>query len=492
MLKNKLENRITYRKSYEKKWLYSGFFIIFLLMSGLFISPMTSNVELQFHSSQLRKVVTKEGNIERTDFVDSAGKSTIAAELRYATSIVTAKGNSKLEQYYDDKGQPACRYNGYYGVLQEYDDEGNNICTTYLNANGAPMIMANGFAKEIREYNDNGQIITVRYYDAEGKPIQTPLYGQGKKNEYDENGKVVKITYVDTSSMPILTGQGYASLTRSYYNKSDGSQNGRVENEFYYDEEGNPISRSLGQYGVHKEYNEYGWESAITYLDAVGKPIVTNKGYTTITRTYHEDGTIETERYYDLDGNPFPLSEGQYGVEINNNQIVYLDRNGRETFNLRNILYNHSWVIIPLVMISIFLSSIVGKKWNVLFLIMYLCVIGYMTLMFRENSDIKGLGLFLSYGKVFTDSTARADILKNIWLFIPLGSILYQLYPKKVMLLIPIILSVLIESIQYFFGLGFCELDDVISNSLGGWIGFSAGKLTTDLKLRIKKWYCKI
>ena len=96
--------------------------------------------------------------------------------------------------------------------------------------------------------------------------------------------------------------------------------------------------------------------------------------------------------------------------------------------------------------------------------------------MFRESEGATlRLEPFWSYRKILTDSDIRADILKNIWLFIPLGAILYQIYPKAKVLLIPVVLSIMIEVIQYFAGLGFCELDDVISNGLGGAIGYGMG-----------------
>lgn len=474
-----------------KKVVWIVIVFLFLSFSFLCIGQINQSKAKQLHSSQLNKITTKEGNTERTDYFDSNGRITVAAELRYATCIVTVTDNCKLERYYDDKGKPASRYNGYYGVLQEYDEKGNNISTTYLNADAEPMIMANGYATEIREYNDNKQVISIRYYDTEGNSIRTPLYGYGKINEYDENGKIRRITYVDASGNPMVTGLGYASVMRHVYSV-DGLWNGKVESEFYFDETGAPISLLLGQLGIRKKYDEYGREIVTTYLDGEGEPIETNKGYTTIVRTYHADNTIATEQYYDLEGKPYALSEGQYGVKKDENQTTYLNQRGEETFNLRNLLYNYSWIIIPAAIILIILSGMVRKKWNNFFLILYICAIGYLTLMFRDANSMKGFGFFLSYKDIFIDSEARADILKNIWLFIPLGALAYRIYPKKIMLFFLIIFSGLIEGIQYISGLGFCELDDVISNGLGGLIGFGAGKLTTDLKLRIKKWYCKL
>lgn len=92
--------------------------------------------------------------------------------------------------------------------------------------------------------------------------------------------------------------------------------------------------------------------------------------------------------------------------------------------------------------------------------------------------------IFASYKYFFVDGEKRADVLKNIWLFIPFGAILYRLSPQKTVLLIPLALSALIEGIQYYTGTGFCELDDVISNCFGGWVGFESAKLLGSLFFR--------
>lgn len=463
--------------------------ILFLVASCFFVCPVEKKGRYQFHSSQLRVIETIDENIERTDYVNSDGQNTIAADKGYATIIVTKiSEDRKQEQYYDDQGEPISRYNGYYGIFQDYDEKGNIIRITYLNREGEPMIMANGYAIEEREYNDKRQEISVSYYDTEKKPILTSLYGHGKINEYNENGKIRRITYIDISGNPIMTGQGYASVMREYY-ASNGRDNGQVESEFYFDEIGDPVVLSLGQSGVHKEYDEYGRQTILTYLDASGNSIITKKGYTTVVRSFQANNSVVSEQYLDIDGQPFSLSEGQYGVEIINGQMVYLDENGNEQFNIKNLLYNHPRLIIISAMIIVLLSTVFSKKWNLFFVAGYIIAIAYMTLMFRENNGATlKLEPFWSYREIVTNSEVSADVLKNIWLFIPLGAILYRIYPNARIFLIPILLSILIEAIQYFSGIGFCELDDVISNGLGGTIGYGMGHLAQMIR---KQFYCK-
>ncbi len=469
--------------TFKSRCLSIAILILLLIVSCLFIGPKKKEARLQFHSSQLREIVSVDGNTKRTDYVDSDGHITIAADKRYATVIVTeVSENSKMEQYYDDHGKPISRYNGYYGVLRDYDEKGNNIRITYLDYDGKPMIMANGYAIEEREYNDRKQEISERYYDTEGKPILTPLYGSGKITEYNRNGKISRITYINISGTPTVTKNGYAIISRNY-NLSEGTENRSAEIEFYFDEEGNPVKLSLGEYGLIKEFDSLGRNNKITYLDAAGNKIITNKGYTSVIRTFQANNTVATEQYFDINGVPFSLPEGQYGLKSTDNRVVYLDENGNEQFNLKNLLYN-SPPIIPIAAMAIVLLTIVSNKnWNIVFLFGYIIAIAYLTIMFRETDGATlKLDPFWSYRKILTDSETRADILKNIWLFIPLGAILYRICPHARILLVSVGLSILIEAIQYFAGIGFCELDDVISNGLGGVIGYGMGSQAKNIR----------
>ena len=81
------------------------------------------------------------------------------------------------------------------------------------------------------------------------------------------------------------------------------------------------------------------------------------------------------------------------------------------------------------------------------------------------------LDLFWSYRLFFISPVMRLQILNNIWLFVPLGAMLYRLWPRGYVVLIPVLLSLGIETLQLVLGRGLFETDDIISNSLGGLIG---------------------
>lgn len=450
-------------------------FVLFLVVSILFISPTKEKVLEQYHSSQLQKTTVRDGETERTDFFNANGELTVAADVGYATVISLYGEKTKLEKYFDGTGEPIRRSSGYYAVLREYDDSGNNIRNTYLDQQGVPVVTLSGYAIEEREYNIKGQVVSKKYYDAEGHPAQSISFEYGQINEYDEDGRICGTIYFDASGNPVMTKQGYAIIRYTYYTSKEPNY-GKVDSEFYFDTEDNPVSLSLGEYGLHKEYDNLGRSNVWTYLDADGNPTVTNKGYTTVIRTFQANNYVSTEKYLDLNGNPFSLSEGQYGFKNTDSWVAYLDENGNEQFNLKNLLYNHSYIIIVVAMVIVLLAAALSKNYNIVFAIGYILAIAYLTLMFRESEGATlKLEPFWSYRKILTDSGVRADILKNIWLFVPLGAILYRIYPNARILLIPVGLSLLIEAIQYFAGIGYCELDDVISNGLGGAIGYGMG-----------------
>ena len=113
----------------------------------------------------------------------------------------------------------------------------------------------------------------------------------------------------------------------------------------------------------------------------------------------------------------------------------------------------------------------------------YVVFILYETLMFRETGDARTNFVLFSYAdRFFTEQSVRVGVIKNIWLFIPLGTGLYRNIRKKWVLLIPFLLSIAIETTQYITGLGIAEFDDVFGNTVGGWIGMVAEYVVANQK----------
>ena len=145
---------------------------------------------------------------------------------------------------------------------------------------------------------------------------------------------------------------------------------------------------------------------------------------------------------------------------------------------LRVLLYQIHWTVV-LSGIALCVVSLRGsRKLNAFLLAAYLVFIVYMTLMGREAGNGRlQLKLFWSYRLFWSHPRVRMEILNNIWLFVPLGTILYRLFPRAYIVFVPVLISIAVEVSQYLLGVGLCEVDDVISNGLGGLIGILVGLL---------------
>ena len=98
-----------------------------------------------------------------------------------------------------------------------------------------------------------------------------------------------------------------------------------------------------------------------------------------------------------------------------------------------------------------------------IFVSLYILIILWITLFSREPMTTRIFrGLFWEIEMGYWN-----NIIQNILLFIPLGFLI----GGKRGVITGVLLSIGIESIQFIFRLGYCELDDVLNNTIGAAIG---------------------
>ncbi len=477
-----------FRKSGAKEKALYLIMTVFFLLSLVFIdSNPFKGKPGQVHSSSLKKTIERKDNQTITYYLNQEGIITLAADLGYAKKTVTDNESGSLEAYFDENGEPVRMAAGYYAILNEYDNQGRTCRRTYLNKDGEPTNCTDGYALTEYEFDRINRKTTEYYYDLDGKHFCSDRYGFGKMTEYYEDGKAKRITFINESGTPMTTRTGYASILLTYYN-TQGADNGKIKDEYYFDENGEPTAIYLGQYGVRNEYNELGQRTKKIYLNAEGLPTVTTKGHTSVVYSYDQYNNRASEQFFDISDNPFRLSEGQYGVSYYNGQEEYLNAAGNRKLNLRILLYNRSRIAILIAMSIVVIAVMTGNKMNIVLLILCVSAIAIMTLLFRRTGERRIDPVFFRlYRQALTNADARSDILRNIWLFIPLGTVLFRLCPKKRILLVPFIISIAIEMIQLLAGTGYCEPDDVISNTVGSFIGYLMAYVLTAWKNRISK-----
>lgn len=462
----------------KKRWYVERIFILFLISQIVFLfNPIVIFAEDIIRSSSLHMEISEDGNTERIDYVNDDGEITYAADKHYATLIRTKSKKGILEKYYDALQQPVEQPLGYFSIFSEFNDQGQIYKITYLGIDEKPIIIESGYAIIIRTFNKEGFVETETYYDTDSNPVESSEGIHGLFKEYNEKGENTRIVILNQSLEPTICGQGYAILRRTYYDEY--GLNEKVKDEYYFDQDDIPIRLSLGQYGIHIDYDELGRISTITYLDADGKTIPTIDGYSVVKKTYYDDDLLQTETYYDMEGNPVRLPEGQYGIRVEKDSgVVYLDSNGNDLFNIRNYLYGNQLSVVLICFIIVLYSGSSTRAINIGLSVFYMFIIFYMTLLYRKSGITNAnLTPLWSYRQFFVNSKLRWEILNNIFLFIPFGTILYKIYPYMRVLFAAIIISVLIEFMQFVTGTGFAEIDDLISNCIGAFIGYFVGRV---------------
>lgn len=109
-------------------------------------------------------------------------------------------------------------------------------------------------------------------------------------------------------------------------------------------------------------------------------------------------------------------------------------------------------------------------------MLVYMLVVIMITFFSREPGSRReiDLQLFSTWG---VSTQAKAYVIENIFMFLPLGILRAirkksndRRFLKEVYVYIGI--SCIIEGVQLITGRGYCQLDDVIMNTLGGMLGY--------------------
>lgn len=422
-------------------------------------------------STELTQVETIEGNVAKTSYVNEFGQLTYAIDKHYATLVQKKDAEGRLleEHYLDEDGEPTDCW-GYFGIAYEHREKEDVL--TYLDAEGNTLVTQSGYAVIVRSLDSLGQALDDMYYDDNMNPVMCTGGYYGVHRERDERGFIKKMIYLDVDKSPICIISGFAQEERSFDNE------GRVIRKFYFDVDGNPVCLQSGQSGEAYTYDEYDRVNQVTYLDKDGKSIPTTSGYTIMKRTYYRDGAEKTNMYFDASGNPLSLTKGQYGIKYVENIVLYLNRNGQIKISVDNLLNGFPFMVVVVGILVCIVLCLFPRSLEKAVLLVYMIFIFYETLMFRETGDIRANLVLFSYADTFmTNWRTRVEVINNIWLFVPFGAGLYAIYRKKRVWIAAFILSLAIELIQYFTGLGIAELDDIFGNTLGGIIGVGVGSV---------------
>ena len=132
-----------------------------------------------------------------------------------------------------------------------------------------------------------------------------------------------------------------------------------------------------------------------------------------------------------------------------------------------------------------------------LLLLEIIIIIYSLTIFLRpvNNKDAYDFTPFWSYKAILDgQSFLLAENMMNVLVFIPIGLLIGMGFSKWTwwkVIGVGCLISVSIELMQFTFRRGFCELDDVIHNTLGCAIGWSLIQVSKSIKSIVHKIYAK-
>lgn len=122
----------------------------------------------------------------------------------------------------------------------------------------------------------------------------------------------------------------------------------------------------------------------------------------------------------------------------------------------------------------------------VILFLLYLIAILLVTLVTRRprTEAVLQTEVFASVKEALTKGSAEAlnHMILNVVMFMPLGYLFVQMHPRKLgdpakVLGVGIMLSSIIETCQLMFRLGNCDVDDILANTIGAFLGWALFKI---------------
>lgn len=136
-------------------------------------------------------------------------------------------------------------------------------------------------------------------------------------------------------------------------------------------------------------------------------------------------------------------------------------------------------ILIMSAALHVFFKAGIKQIIGIVLTVCVLLILLYVTMLGRSEPET-GLVLVPGYSiaRAFSSEVYLKMVLLNIFIFVPYGafvSLIFSRYGRKVTVLVTLLsglaLTLLIEALQYFLGLGCAETDDVICNMAGVFIG---------------------
>ena len=154
------------------------------------------------------------------------------------------------------------------------------------------------------------------------------------------------------------------------------------------------------------------------------------------------------------------------------NQVMYYVRDDMMRIMVRAMKYLPYGIIAVLLVMLIFRSK---RATSIFLFLVYMAIVGCITLLSREPGSREGID-FALFSTLGVWDRADAFVVENVLLFIPIGVLLPMIWKRCQNVVLCLIaggvISIMIEGSQYITKRGFVQLDDIVTNVMGTFIGF--------------------
>ncbi len=163
-------------------------------------------------------------------------------------------------------------------------------------------------------------------------------------------------------------------------------------------------------------------------------------------------------------------------------EIIKQTLTGSQSYPLSTHIFGIPWEVMLIALLALLFAGFLFvklRKLNVLWWLVWAeyILLGYLsTVVFRLPKEVAEIRteLFWGYKNGFHDGTTFSENFLNVLFFIPIGFLFCLLVRKHKVgftLLVGLGFSLVIELSQYFFKRGAFDVDDLINNTIGTFIG---------------------
>ncbi|MBR2823409.1 MAG: hypothetical protein IKE24_06975, partial [Clostridia bacterium] len=225
------------------------------------------------------------GNVIRTLYFGVDGEP-VANTSGYAEirRVFNDKKQTIHEEWYGADGQPVnVKGDLYFQIDREFDEMGNTAVERYLDENGQPMACKAGYEEVRRVYIAKDLAREVTYYSG-GNP-QADTNGVSMIiREFDDKGLVIKEAYFGVNREPVAHAKNkYHRIDRTWLDSK------HATSEAWFDVNDQPMTLGDTYVRRDREYDEALNVAVEKYFDAAGNPIACKAGYDEYRRVYNED-----------------------------------------------------------------------------------------------------------------------------------------------------------------------------------------------------------